>query len=120
MNTLKCFVLLLVSLSVVNVGTLSADETQKSTPIAQIDGVDVALSPDSVIASFSYGDDLKGRLLDSGIAFVLIENRTGGGNDTVTVFERDDVLTICGWDVDLSDISLVFHGIDVSCVPFVE
>ena len=120
MNVLKYVVLLLVSLSVVNVGTLSADETQKSTPIAQINGVDVALSPDSVIASFSYGDDLKGRLLDSGIAFVLIENRTGGANDTVTVFDREDVFTICGWDVDLSDISLVFQGVDVYCVPSAE
>ena len=89
----------------------------QETPIAQINGEDVALSTDTVIASFTYGNNLKGKLLDSGINFVLIENRTGGANDSVTVFSSDDVFTICSWDgVDLSDISLVFNGVDVYCV----
>lgn len=88
----------------------------QETPIATINGEDVALSTDTALPSFTYGSTLKGKLLDSGINFVLIENRSNGANDTVTVFASEDVERICGWEGALTDdISLVFNGNDVYC-----
>lgn len=84
--------------------------------VMQINGEDAALPADTAIPSFSYGDSLKGRLLDSGINFVLIENRTDGLNDTVTLFDAKDVERVCGWEGAITDdISLVFNGSDVYC-----
>ena len=86
------------------------------TTVMQINGEDVAQPADTVIASFSYGSNLKGRLLDSGINFVLIENRSDGAPPALTVFASEDVDTICGWEGDLTkDILLRLSGNQVYC-----
>jgi hypothetical protein len=82
----------------------------------QINGEDVALSADTALPSFTYGSNLKGRLLDSGINFVLIENRSDGAPPALTVFASEDVDTICGWEGGLTkDIELRLSGNDVYC-----
>ena len=88
----------------------------QETATMQINGEDVALPADTAIASFSYGNDLKGSLLDSGINFVLIENRSDGRPPALTLFESEDVETVCDWSTALTkDIELVFNGNDVYC-----
>ena len=54
--------------------------------------------------------------LDSGINFVLIENRSDGAPPALTVFASEDVDTICGWEGDLTkDILLRLSGNQVYC-----
>jgi len=46
----------------------------------------------------------------------MIENRTDGRADSVTVFASEDLERICGWEGALTkDISLIFNGDDVYC-----
>lgn len=108
--------LLSTSLCVLTLAISSHTLGQESTPIAQINGEDVALSADTVIVSPNYGPSLKGQLLDSGINFILIENRSDGGADSVTLFNADDLGTVCGWSTALTkDIRLVVNGDDRYC-----
>lgn len=91
-----------------------------STPIAQINGEDVALSADTVLPSFTYGSNLKGMLLDSGISFVMLTNRSDGLPNVVTVFSPEDVERICGWSTDLTEeFELVFNGAERYCTDVV-
>ncbi len=101
-------ILILIS----TMGVTNAEETT----IMQINGEDATLPADTVLASYSYGDNLKGRLLDSGINFVLIENRSDGAPPALTVFASEDVDTICGWEGNLTkDILLRLSGNQVYC-----
>jgi hypothetical protein len=85
-------------------------------PVAQIDGEDVVLPADTVLVSQSAGSDLKGRLLDSGMSFILIQDRDDGIADTVTVFAEEDLKTICGWEKDLTiGIRLRFNSAVTYC-----
>lgn len=100
-----------VAITAIMLYTIGSVSAQENPPIAQINGQDVAQPADTVINPPSYGSDLQGVLLDSGISFILIKNRSDGVADTVTVFKKEDVAIVCGWEKALTDdIRLVFNG----------
>jgi len=83
---------------------------------ATINGEAVAQPADTVIPAYSYGSDLKGVLLDSGINFIYLSDRSDGLPDVVTLFKQEDVETVCGWSTALTkDIELVFNGSERTC-----
>lgn len=108
---------ILTSLCVLTLGLSSPTWGQESTPIAQINGKDVALSADTVIESPAYGPTLKGKLLASGMSFIYIADRSDGVDDSVTLLNGDDFETVCGWSTALTkDIRLVINGDDRYCI----
>ena len=92
MNFLKYVVLSLMLLSITNVSTLSASEGQKSTPIAQINGVDVTLVEDTVITR-STCIDFSCSLREAGVSFIAPTTLYFGS--TVKVFSEDDRGKVC-------------------------
>jgi len=92
MNVLKYFVLSALLLSVANVSTLSADEGQKSTPIAQINGVDVVVGEDTVIAE-SVCINFTCSLREAGVSFIAPTTLYFGS--TIVLFSEDDRGKVC-------------------------
>ena len=113
MNVSKYVVLFLLSLPVVTVGTLSADEGQKSTPIAQIDGVDVVLGADSVIAKDPCAD-FRCSLWETDVDFLVSTPIVNGTQ--VVLFSDDDRGVVCSIasDYDLL-LSTTVHGVTKPC-----
>jgi hypothetical protein len=98
------------------IGLMFALWSSVEAQTATINGQDVAQPTDTVINPPVYGSNIKGRLLDSGISFILMENHTSGMKDRVTVFKPESVDTICGWEAALTkDIAIVFNGSERYC-----
>jgi hypothetical protein len=102
----------LTTLGCLMMGSLSPVLGQESTPIAEINGVAVQPSDDYSSVVKVVDASVKGQLLDSGISFILIQNRDDGQPDSITIFKAEDAEVVCAMDgVD----SYTLKGTDVAC-----